>query len=95
MWLGEKYMWDSNLVERALFMATKAHMGQMLKYPEDIPYSAHFTGVLLNVLNYCNDEDLDWNLVCCCAILHDTIEDTYITFDNINYVMLKFKQVKF
>ena len=77
-------MWDEKLIEKALFFALKAHKNQKMVYPEDIPYSGHFVSVFFNVINICGkEENLDFNVLGCCALLHDTIEDTSVTYDDI------------
>lgn len=77
------FLWDNKIVQKALFFATNAHAGQTMKHPTNTPYSAHVTGVLLNVINFCHADDLDWNLACCCALLHDTLEDTVTTYEDL------------
>ncbi len=77
------FLWDNKVVQKALFFATKAHEGQTMKQPTGTPYSAHVVGVLLNVVNFCCKDKLDWNFVCCCALLHDTLEDTQTTYEQL------------
>lgn len=64
-------------IEYAIYYATKAHKGQRRKV-EDIDMIFHpFTCGMLLQRNGC-DED-----VVCAAILHDVVEDTPHTFDDI------------
>lgn len=78
-------MWDNKLVSEVLFFATKNHSGQKMMYPENMPYSAHFTGVMLNAIKYAllDDENLDWDVLICCALLHDVVEDCEIKLEEI------------
>ncbi len=77
------FLWDNKIVQKALFFATKAHAGQTMKQPFGTPYSAHVVGVLLNAVNFCYNDKLDWNFLCCCALLHDTLEDTSTTYEQL------------
>ena len=79
-------MWNKELVNKAIFFATEKHNGQSMKHPTNMPYSAHFTGVTLNAIKYAinsNRGDWDWDLLVCSAILHDTLEDTNATYEEI------------
>ncbi len=66
-----------NMVEKAIIFAAKAHAGQMRK-ATDIPYITHpyTVGMLLQKAN-CTDE------VIAAGILHDTIEDTSATYEEL------------
>ncbi|MBQ8425205.1 MAG: bifunctional (p)ppGpp synthetase/guanosine-3',5'-bis(diphosphate) 3'-pyrophosphohydrolase [Clostridia bacterium] len=78
-------MWDLELINKAVIFASKKHNGQMMKYPEDAPYSAHYFGVTLNAIELAKmcDFEIDWELLICSAIMHDTIEDTTATYDEV------------
>lgn len=80
---AEKIMWNSQLIERAIFVMTNAHENQKMKWPIDMPYSAHPTAVLLEAIKYCHNEDLNWDILACCALLHDVLEDTSVTYEDI------------
>jgi len=72
---------DQDLVAKAWFYASKAHQEQ--KYPrDDLPYITHIGNVVLEVMAvspWIRDE----NLAIVCAILHDTIEDTTTTYEEL------------
>ncbi len=78
-------LWDDTLVRNAMFFAIKKHEGQTMKDPKSMPYTAHFIGVTMNAIKYAllDTNEIDWNLLVCCAILHDTIEDTNTTYEEI------------
>lgn len=71
------YDMKKDKIEYAIYYATKAHQGQRRKM-EDIEMIFHpFTcGMLLQRNGY--DED-----IVCAGILHDVVEDTHHTFDDI------------
>ena len=78
-------MWDSKIVNDALFFAVEKHNGQNMYYPESMPYSAHFFGVALTAIGYAKDmQGIDFDFLICVALLHDTIEDTATTFEELN-----------
>lgn len=66
-----------NLIERAIIFAAKAHQGQKRK-ATDIPYITHpfAVGMMLQQAG-CSAE------VIAAGILHDTIEDTSATYDEL------------
>ena len=72
----EKAEKRSEKVEQAIAMATKAHEGQKRKSGE--PYIVHPLAVLKIVEDWGMDED-----TCVAAVLHDTVEDTELTLENI------------
>lgn len=78
-------MWDSKLVNDSIFFATKKHDGQKMKHPENMPYMAHCFGVSMCAIKYASmlGGKVDWNLLVCSAILHDTLEDTNTTFEEL------------
>ena len=77
-------MWDSGVFDKALFFAFDAHKSQEMKDPEGMPYSAHLVGVLSNAIKYSyNDTNVDWDLLVQFALLHDVIEDTHFTHEDI------------
>jgi len=79
-------MWNLELIRKAVMFASKKHNGQMLTYPNDVPYSAHYFAVTLNAIELANlcDYEIDWELLICSAILHDTIEDTPTSFEEVS-----------
>lgn len=66
-----------NIVNKAIIFAAKAHEGQYRK-STNIPYITHpfAVGMLLQQMK-CSEE------VMAAGILHDTIEDTVVTYDEI------------
>ena len=78
-------MWDLDLINKAVIFASKKHNGQMMMYPNDAPYSAHYFGVTINAIDLARlcDFEVDWELLICSSILHDTIEDTSATFEEV------------
>ena len=78
-------IWNNENVYKALFFATEKHKYQLMKYPESVPYSAHFTGVMLTALKYAllMNEKIDFELLCSVALLHDTIEDCDVSYETI------------
>ena len=78
-------MWNLNLINNAVMFASKKHSGQMMTYPSDVPYSAHYFSVTLNAIELAKlcEFEIDWELLICSAILHDTIEDTPATYEEL------------
>lgn len=78
-------MWNNNLINKALFFATKHHKGQEMPNPRNMPYSAHFTGVALYAIKYASKiENIDWDLLVAVSLMHDTLEDTNATYEEIS-----------
>lgn len=69
-------MADKKRIEKAIEMATKAHEGQMRNSGD--PYISHPIAVMKIVEDWGMDED-----TIIAAVLHDTVEDTDITLDDI------------
>lgn len=72
--------WDSESVNRAWRFAAEAHQGQTVPGTE-LPYLTHLGQVTLEVMGAIAMES--WThptLPILCAILHDVIEDTSITY---------------
>lgn len=76
-------MWNNEKVNDALLFAINAHKNQEMYFPEGTPYSAHIIGVALTALNFAENEKVDKELVIKVALLHDTIEDTGVTFEEL------------
>lgn len=75
--------WSQENYIKAYKFAAQAHQGQNIPGSE-IPYIMHLSFVSIEVIAALNVEQVyDGDLAIQCAILHDTIEDTNITFDNI------------
>ncbi len=68
---------DYNLFDKALIFAAKAHEGQYRK-GTDVPYITHPVGLAVTLMDLnCADE------VIVAALLHDVVEDTIVTLDEI------------
>ncbi len=69
---------------KALNFAAIAHEDQ--KTPKGLPYLTHLTSVVIEVIHACEESKLDIkkaDLAISCALLHDIIEDTKYTYDDI------------
>lgn len=79
--------WSQDIYIRAYRFAAEAHWNSRKKQivpGTDIPYLMHFSMVAMEVIAALEKESaLDGNLAVQCALLHDTIEDTYITYDRL------------
>ena len=72
---------NQDKITKAWFFASRVHKKQ--KYPgEELPYITHIGNVLLEVMAVASSLD-NAQLAICCAILHDTIEDTSTTYEDI------------
>lgn len=72
-------MASSPLLKRALDRAAFWHRDQRRKYPgADVPYSSHVAGVAITLARHGFSEE-----VVAAGALHDTIEDTDATFDDL------------
>jgi (p)ppGpp synthase/HD superfamily hydrolase len=82
-----KEKWSINAIQDAWQLATKLHDGQ--KYGgsnegEQIEYINHIGSVVFEIMTAITMEDgMDSDLAIKCAILHDTIEDTSLSYDDI------------
>jgi (p)ppGpp synthase/HD superfamily hydrolase len=77
--ISERIEASLNLRHRAWRFAAECHQGQL--YPgTKLPYLTHLGMVVLALLPALEEEPgLEADLALCCAILHDTVEDTGIT----------------
>jgi (p)ppGpp synthase/HD superfamily hydrolase len=69
---------------KALTFAAKAHKEQ--KTPKGLPYIVHLSSVSMEVINACIKSKIDekqMNFAITCALLHDVLEDTEITYDEL------------
>lgn len=65
-------------IEQAIRAAAVLHKDQLRKGSMPFPYITHLTAVALTLLDYTDDED-----VVIAAFLHDTLEDTDYTVDEL------------
>lgn len=79
--------WKIELVRKAWDIATKYHDGQKYggtKEGEQIEYLNHIGSVVIEVMNAIQYEvEIDKELTIICAILHDTIEDTSYSINDL------------
>ncbi len=81
-------MWDQNLYIKTWNFASQAHNQQLLP-SSNIPYINHIGLVAMEVMAaICHYSQINKaiespNLAVMCALLHDTIEDTRISFNDI------------
>jgi (p)ppGpp synthase/HD superfamily hydrolase len=75
--------WSQELYIKAYKFAGEAHKKQKLP-GSDLPYIMHLTLVSMEIMAALSVENnLDGDLAIQCALLHDTIEDTGIKYDNL------------
>lgn len=80
--------WDPDIYSRAWDFATLAHEGQTYGGAEEgvqVPYINHVASVAMEVacaLIHTN-EQLDANFAVQCALLHDVVEDTHISYEEL------------
>jgi (p)ppGpp synthase/HD superfamily hydrolase len=75
--------WNQEAYLKAVRFAAKAHKGQIVPGTE-FPYLAHVTMVAMEVAAaLAVEEGLDGDLAVQCALLHDVIEDTGTTFQQV------------
>ena len=75
--------WSQELYIKAYKFAGEAHNKQKLP-GSDLPYIMHLTLVSMEIMAALSVENnLDGDLAIQCALLHDTIEDTGIKYDNL------------
>ncbi len=78
-----KKTWNQDLYLKALRFAAESHNGQKVPGTE-LPYLMHVVSVAMEVMAAISTEGVhDPDLAVQCALLHDTIEDTDITLNEI------------
>ena len=76
---------NSDLIQKAWLLASRRHNGQLYPGSEKLPYITHIGSVLLELLPALRENpDIDAETAICCAILHDTVEDTHMTVQEIS-----------
>jgi (p)ppGpp synthase/HD superfamily hydrolase len=74
----------ADICQKAWTFASRKHEGQLYPGSEHLPYLTHIGAVLLELLPTLQANPyLDAELALCCAMLHDTVEDTETTIDEI------------
>ena len=76
-------MWNPDLFRETLYFAAGAHEGQFVP-GQNYSYVVHLMGVCMEALRAAMIEPADANLIMQCSLLHDTMEDTPITFNILN-----------
>jgi (p)ppGpp synthase/HD superfamily hydrolase len=78
--------WDREIYIKACRFAAEAHRGQL--YPgTELPYLIHLNFVSMEIIAALNAEpEADGNLAIQCALLHDTIEDTDVSYEQIEAI---------
>jgi len=80
-------VFNSDLCLKAWLFASRKHNGQLYPGPERLPYLTHIGAVVLELLPaLLADAKLDADHALCCAILHDTVEDTETMISEISSV---------
>ncbi|MBQ9406633.1 MAG: bifunctional (p)ppGpp synthetase/guanosine-3',5'-bis(diphosphate) 3'-pyrophosphohydrolase [Desulfovibrio sp.] len=75
----------SPLIMQAWYFASKHHKGQLYPGEDKLPYLTHIGAVVFELLPALEEKaHLDGTLALCCAILHDTVEDTGVCADEIS-----------
>jgi (p)ppGpp synthase/HD superfamily hydrolase len=81
-----KFNWDREIYIKACRFAAEAHRGQL--YPgTELPYLMHLNFVSMEIIAALNAEPgADGDLAIQCALLHDTIEDTDTSYEQIESI---------
>jgi (p)ppGpp synthase/HD superfamily hydrolase len=86
--MEQQKQWSIDEIQKVWQLASKLHDGQ--KYGgfsegEQVEYINHIGSVVFEVLNAIQStENINADLAIKCAILHDTIEDTALTYEKVN-----------
>ena len=80
---------DPNIYQRAWMFATRQHVGQLYEDAEQhkqIPYIYHLASVAMEVTSALTqtEKQFDADFAIQCALLHDVIEDTPSTFEDVH-----------
>ena len=75
---------NQNKINEVLLFASVNHEGQKMKQP-DVSYVTHLQGVCLEAVSGCLNSGANVNLekVIILALLHDTLEDTKATYEEV------------
>lgn len=82
-----KTCWDGDLFYKTVEFAMKKHNGQTIMLSK-MPYIGHVFEVFGESVMGCIKEDIkvDWNLLMQVALLHDVLEDTNCTYEELDGV---------
>ncbi|MFH7002632.1 HD domain-containing protein [Flavobacterium bizetiae] len=79
--------WSIDNLQKTWYLISKLHQGQKYGGDEEnlqIEYINHIGSVTFEIINSFNfEENIDADFAISCALLHDTIEDTEVTFEKI------------
>jgi len=76
--------WNQDAYLSALRFAAEAHRGQTVPGTDGLPYLMHLTSVAMEVMGALQHETVSApTLAVVCALLHDCIEDTDTTYDQV------------
>jgi (p)ppGpp synthase/HD superfamily hydrolase len=76
---------SSAICQKVWMFASRKHNGQLYPGSELLPYLSHIGAVILELLPALKaDSKLNSELAMCCAMLHDTVEDTDTTLIEIS-----------
>ncbi len=82
-------MWSQDLYQKALIFAAEAHKEQKVK-DKNYSYTVHLSNVCAEAIRLLFEEKINNpDLMIQCALLHDTIEDTDITYADIKKTFSK------
>ena len=77
-------LWNCKNIYKAVFYATDAFgKSNPIYNPNKKSYTAHFTSVAFNSINYTSLDEVDKEFMITVAILHDVIEDTSVTYKDL------------
>lgn len=77
-------LWNCKKIYKAVYFATNAFGNKYQMFnPEKKNYNAHFFSVALNAINFTYEDDIDREFMVTVAILHDVLEDTDITYNDL------------
>ena len=78
-----KSLWNKEKIYETVIYAMKVHKNLSMKGNNEIPFAGHFVNVMLNAINFIEGEDVDRTLIIQLALLHDSIEDAGLSYDEI------------
>jgi (p)ppGpp synthase/HD superfamily hydrolase len=86
--MEQKGEWSIDEIQKIWQLASKLHNGQKYGGYEDgekVEYINHIGSVVFEIFNAIQStENINADLAIKCAILHDTIEDTALTYESVN-----------